>query len=79
MLLLLSLLLLYAVSPAHKREQVILSPSTAVSFMYAKYRVVIAVDVSPSMFVMNPDGSLPFDVAMASLETVGVLAPIGWG
>ncbi len=56
----------------------ILSPHTAVSFVYAKYRVAVAVDVSPSMFVMNPDGSLPFDVAMVSLETAlsGIADPV---
>jgi hypothetical protein len=39
-----------------------------VSFLYAKYRLAVAIDVSPSMFVMDPvSGVIPFDAVLPSL------------
>ncbi len=56
-----------------------ISPHTKVSFIYAKYRVVVAVDVSPSMFVLDPQNcTLPFDTVMATLESTlrGLASPV---
>lgn len=60
-------------------SQMIMGASTATRFIYAAYRLVFAVDISPSLFALDShSGSIPFDDAIASLVSVahGLVQPM---
>lgn len=49
----------------------ILHGGTKISFLYRKYRIAFAIDVSPSMFVLDAaSGSVPFSNLPASIESM---------
>ena len=59
--------------------QLRMGPATATHFLYAAYRLVLAVDISPSLFALDShSGRVPFADALAGVATVAraLVAPM---
>ena len=53
-----------------RRKQLVLMPSSLVLFTYSAYRLVVCLDISPLMFCVRADGSMPISDTLEILTTM---------